>query len=95
MIPPLNLNASVVVPWASLIFACGFWDMEFVYVERNAAGWCAVRGDEGTIRDGRGGMGESEGLTSGTRGICMPLTTPNWFKLPYEASPCSTSSGLT
>lgn len=37
--PPLNLNAKVVVPCASLIFACGFCDMEFVYVDRNAAGY--------------------------------------------------------
>lgn len=56
MMPPLNLNAKVVVPCASLIFACGFCDMEFVYVERNAAGyekgWHASCGERG--RKGKG-----------------------------------------
>jgi len=43
MIPRLKRNASVVVPWASLIFASGLEDVESVWRERNAAGWITIK----------------------------------------------------
>lgn len=39
MIPPLNLKARVVVPWASLILAWGLDEIESVCRFRKAAGY--------------------------------------------------------
>ena len=64
-----------------------------------------VRGEErcrltgGNPHEQNGDWGQkARRRTSGTRGICIPLTTPNSLRLPHAAaasSPCPASSGLT